>query len=293
MSNPIHILYFILITLFWSGSFIAIHVAVQNFPPFFSAFLRSLIAMIFMGAYLLLRKRRIRFSKNSLYSMGAGLFTMGIAWLFLFWGELNVNPAIAAILNSTVPIFIVLLTPLLTPKDRLSWNERLGVFLGFMGILIIFAPDISLKANLYLYGLLAVLMMAFCYAIGVLWTRRIVHKTGNAINVFYQAFGSALFLGAVSLIFELPHQTLHWSWSGIAAIGYLGIFSSAIALLLFFHLIREIGSVTAAATTYCIPLIAILLDVVFLKKWILWNQALGASVILCSVFLINRHRQKL
>lgn len=288
MSNPRHILYFILMSLFWGGSFLAIAIAVQHFPPFFAAFIRSFIAMSAIAIYLFWKRGKIQRPKVWLQSFGSGLFIMGIAWIFLFWGEKYVSPALAAILNGTVPIFTTLLFPLLTPQDKLSWNKWAGVLMGFLGIVVIFAPEFSFGMSLHLKGLLAVLMMAVCYAIGTLWTRRLSNRVSNSTNLFYQCLGSATILLIASAIFELPYQSLHWSGKALLALTYLGLFSSALSLLLFFVLVKEIGSVQASAVTYCPPLVAILLDVIFLKKWITWNQAIGAVIILGAVFLIHK-----
>ena len=290
MSNPIHIFHFVLISLFWGCSFFAIGIAVQHYPPFFAAFLRSFVGMALMTIYLLWRRGKIQKPKTWLQSFGAGFFTMGLAWVFLFWGEKHVSPALAAVLNATVPIFVTILSPLMTPEDRLSWNKWAGVLIGFLGVAIIFAPEISWNFSVYLEGLIAIILMAICYAIGVLWTRRIAKRTGNAINLFYQCLGSSLFLLVISIIFESP-QSLQWSWPGALSILYLGIFSTAIAWLLFFRLIKEVGSVEASATTLCVPLVAIFLDIFFLKKWLKWNQGVGAIVILAAVFIIH-WRQK-
>ncbi|MDP2600160.1 MAG: DMT family transporter, partial [Deltaproteobacteria bacterium] len=231
-----HIFYFTLISLFWGGSFLAIGMAVDHFPPAFSAFLRSVIGMTGILFYLFWKKKSLR-SAVWLQSMGCGLFTMGIAWIFVFWGEKYVAPALACVLNAAVPIFAVLLIPLMTPNDRLTRNKILGVLIGFVGVLLIFQPGLSSGMTLETKGLAAVLMMSLCYAIGVLWTRRISQRISGAVILFYQCLGSALALFCFTLVFELPYQPLRWSLEGFLAVLYLGIFSTAIAWVLFFKIL--------------------------------------------------------
>ncbi|MBI4223684.1 MAG: DMT family transporter [Deltaproteobacteria bacterium] len=288
MSNPLHIISFLLIALFWGGSFFSIGVAVKHWPPFFCAFLRVFSAFLLIAIYLLLKRKRIERPAVWLQAMGTGAFLMGIPWLFLFWGEKHVQPALAAILNSTVPIFTVLLTPLLTPSDKLSWNKWAGVWLGFAGVAVIFFPGISTDLSWHLLGLGAILIMAICYAIGLLWMRRISRRIGNASSLFYQALSGSLILGLATLFFELPGQALSFSWPPLLAALYLGVFSTAAAWLLFFGLVRDVGSVQAAAVTLLVPLVAILLDFFFWEKFIHLYQAFGAVVILLAVFLINK-----
>lgn len=294
MSNPLHIFFFTLIVLFWGGSFLAIGVAVQHLPPFYSAFLRILICLVSMTVYLLFKEKRIERPKVWLQSMGSGLFLMGFPWLFLFWGEKFVAPALAAIINGTVPIFTTLLMPLITPSDKWTWKKWIGILSGFGGILWIFTPEISGTFTPQLQGLLAIVMMAICYAIGVLWTRRIANRVRNSVNLFYQSLGGLLPTLAATLLFEIPHHPLIWNPHAYLAILYLGLFSTTIAWLFFFQLIKEVGSLQASATTYCIPLVAILLDIIYFGKWIEWNQGLGVVIILIGVFLIHRplHQRK-
>ncbi len=240
--------------------------------------------------FYLLLKRRSFYSKVWLQSMGAGVFTMGIAWVFVFWGEKFVAPALACVLNAAVPIFSVLLIPLMTPHDKLTRNKILGVLIGFAGVVLIFWPELIVGITPELKGLASILMMSLSYAIGVLWTRRFVHRTHNAINIFYQCFGSAIILLLFTLFFERPHTSLQWSWTGFAAIFYLGFFSTAIAWLLFFKLLKEVGTLQTTAVTYCMPLVAILLDFFVLHKVMLPIQTLGTVIILCGVFLINKRK---
>ena len=133
MSNPMNIIRFILLVLFWGGSFFGIGIAVRHLPPFFAAFVRVFICFLIMLTYLLAKERKIERPKVWLQSMGTGFFSMGISWVFLFWGEQHVTPAMAAILNGTVPIFATIFMPLITPQERPGWNKWAGVFVGFAG----------------------------------------------------------------------------------------------------------------------------------------------------------------
>ena len=287
MSNPTRIFYFVLTAFFWGCSYLAIGIAIRHTPPFFAAFLRSVVAMTLVAVYLLWRYKKIGLPKLWKQSMTSGLFVMGIAWIFLFWGEKFVTPAMAAILNSTVPIFATILLPFLVPDEKLSRNKVTGVLIGFGGVVLIFWPELSWTVSPELKGLLAVTMMALCYSIGVLWTRRIANRVSNATNLFYQCLGSAIILFLFSAIFELPHQPVPWSWPAMTAIFYLGTCSTAIAWLMFFRLMKDIGSVQATSVTYLIPIVAIVVDHFFWDKGLAWNQLCGALVILSAVFLIN------
>lgn len=290
MKSPvIYYIYLGLIAAFWGGSFLAIHCAIQEYPPYFSAFLRIFFCLIFLGIYFLVWSKKNLITKYWISAVVSGLFIMGFPWACLFWGEQYVAPALAGILNSTVPIFVVVFSPLITPLDKISWTKKLGIFVGFIGVAIIFGPDIHGGLNIYFLGLFAVLMMAVFYAIGVLWTRRLTVHIENSVILLYQSIGAAVFLFLLSMTFE-PMPT-HFSLKPLLAILYLGICSTALAWLMFYQIVKHKGSVLASTATLCVPLVAILLDVIFLNKFITLYQALGASLILIGMVSINRREK--
>lgn len=294
MSNPIHTIAFLLITFFWGGSFLGIKIAVGALPPFYCAFLRVFTAFAIVLVYLLVKEKKIERPAVWLPAMVSGFFSMGISWVFLFWGETQIPSGLAAILNGTTPFFTAIFLPWILPQDKLTWKKMIGVALGFLGVLIIFAPEISLDFSNQLKGMIAILLMAACYGISVTMIRKISRRIRNLHSLFYQSLGGMLILLPATLFFEMPLQPdLFPAWKPYFAILYLGIFSTALAWLLFFKLVKECGSIQATATTYCIPLVAILLDVIWWKKWVEWHQAAGAAVILAAVFLIHSREKSL
>ena len=293
MSNPMHYVAFFLVSLFWGCSFFAIGVAVQHYPPVFAAFLRVLIAHFFITSYLLLKNGKIEKSPYWKQLVGTGLFLMGIPWIFLFWGEKHITPALASILNATVPIFTIILSPLITPNVKQGKNQWLGVLLGFLGILVIFLPQINHHVAREIKGMLALVIMAFCYAIGILWLKRLSHHVRNSVSLYYQSLAGLIFLLLYFLFMEAPHSTITWSLPGFLAIFYLGFFSTFISWLLFFKLQKEIGTLQAAANSYCIPLFALTIDYFFWQKWVTPEQIAGVVIIFLGIFLINKRTRQI
>lgn len=289
MTRFTFVIYFTLTTLFWGGSFLGIRYAIEGFAPNVAAFLRVFTGFVFLLIVFLFQKRKKLKHKLWLQAMGIGVFSMGIPWVLLFWGEKHVAPALAAVINSAVPLFVTIFSPIVTPEDKLSPNKWIGVSIGFIGVWVIFHPQVTMgQWTNYIQGMLAIVFMAVSYAIGILWTRRISTQMANDINLFYQLIGGGLFLLTMSFVgegtFVLPGFTIN----SIYAILYLGILSTALALLMFYQIIKKVGSIQASAVTYLIPLVAIILDLIFLDKSLQLNQALGACLILGALLLINR-----
>ena len=238
MSQARFLVYFCLTTLFWGGSFLGIHYSLESFSPLFAAFLRIFAAFCFISVYLLFKKDRPPLFTNTWrISMLLGILGMVIPWIFLFWAEKFVPPAIAAIINSTVPIFVALMIPLVTPKDKLTTSKIIGVLLSFLGIFVIFYPAVSASEwTNHLAGLVALIFMSISYALGIIITRRYADRLNNETNIFHQLISGGIIMLIISLIFggELMHDV---SLRSVLSVSYLGIFSTGLALIFFFEMI--------------------------------------------------------
>jgi len=282
-------MFFALIAIFWGGSFLAVRESVEVFPPFFAAAMRVGIATFIMMVLMVYRNgdrvpRDIRLSM-----LANGLFTLGFPWALLFWGEQYIAPAMAGIINATTPLFTVVIATLVVRREKSAWNKWLGVVLGFFGVLIIFAPKISAGAGSDIKGMLAIVGMAISYGVGIVWLKSLAHRVAPFNAFFYQGLGALVFLIPLSLITEWSGLVnAHWgAQSGWISILYLGIFSTALAQLMFFVIIRDLGAVAASAVTYVPPIIAIILDRLVYGHFVSLNAIIGAAVILVGVRLVH------
>jgi drug/metabolite transporter (DMT)-like permease len=285
-----HIFGFALLAILWGGSFLAIRFSIDNFPPFAAASLRVATATALMFFYMRLQKAALPKDASLVWQLlGVGFFTLGLPWALLFWGERFVSPAMGSILNSTTPLFVVIVAALFTSQESVRWNKWLGVAVGFAGVIVIFGPKIVLGQGQSFFGMLAIVGMAVCYAIGIVWLKSLAHKTSASVAFFLQGVGALLFLLPLSFLSEWSamHQSNWSSINGWVAVMYLGVFSTAIAQLIFFVLLRELGSVKASAVTYFIPIVAVILDWLVFGKFLSISSLVGAVVVLVGVRLIH------
>lgn len=293
-----YLIYFLLAS-FWGGSYTAIKFAVLQAPPFFSAMLRVGIAQICLVLFMLVGRTSIRLPKNMYWKIWLiGLFPLGIPFAFLFWGERYISPGLAGILCATMPIWALILSLIFTRSStNFSINKLLGLLIGLLGVCIIFWPMLNFKGyEKEIIGSIATLFMALSYAIGALLNQRVLGKQIPFFaNIFHQNLSSFIFLLALSACFESwPSKELLFSSSQvwIASI-YLGLFSTAIAWLIYFHLIREWGAIRAASVTYVAPILAILWDYVFFHNYPRTSEILGVMIILVGVILIQISKKQI
>ena len=121
----------------WGASYLFIKVAVRDFPPAAMIEIRLAGAGILLAGFLVLTLgRRAAFAE--LKAAGWAGFAIGIVngaipFTLIAWGEQHIDSGIAAVANSTVPIFNALLVPWLLPTERLSRRRLVGVLIGFAG----------------------------------------------------------------------------------------------------------------------------------------------------------------
>jgi drug/metabolite transporter (DMT)-like permease len=300
MTNKnINYLWFFLLASFWGGSFVAIKEAVNTVPPFFSAMLRVGLALFFLILILCLLKKNVSVPFAVRWRIWImGLFSQGIPFFFLFWGEQYISSGLAGILNGTVPIWTLLFS-LISPKTRnFSLAKSLGLLTGLLGISIIFWPSLSFNnTQHYFLGTVSVLLMAISYSIGNLLNQRMLSghiKLDFYANIYHQHWASLAFLTLTSLCFEnWPNKTLllHAPLLWTASI-YMGLFSTALAWIIYYHLIREWDAVRASVVMYVVPIMAILWDYVFFHNHPLWTENLGVIIILLGIILIQLPRNK-
>lgn len=289
-------LLFILLAIFWGGSFLAIQNTIEIIPSFTSAFYRVFFSTIFIFIFFhkdLFSLKKIP-SKEIIISALTGLCAVGIPFGLLFWGEKYVSPSVAAIINGTVPLWTLLFSvTVFGDKTILNFTKKLGVILGIIGLFFIFYPKLILKNEaLELYGLLAIFFMAISYAIGINLNRKIQitnKHLSNRQNLIVQQFSSAVFLLLSCLVIDgVPNLNLLTNKIVAGSIFYLSFFSTALAFIIFYRLIRTLGSVKAASVTYFVPAVALILDNLIFKRSLLMNEYIGSVIVFVSIYFLQR-----
>jgi drug/metabolite transporter (DMT)-like permease len=292
--KTIDVVLFGLLAAFWGGSFVAIKFAVQVFPSTFSAMLRVGLALIVLGTLFFYQKRDLSVPLPTRRRMWlAGLFAQGLPFALLFWGEKRISPGLAGIINGTVPIWTFVFGLLAGNGESFTKRKTAGLLLGFAGIAIICSPLLTFGGTRgEIAGTAAVFLMAVCYGIGTLLTRSLLSGAAKAdfrANVFHQNAASLAFLFALSLFAEPwpSARVVLASPAAVVSIVYLGVFSTAIAFLIYFHLIREWGAVRASAVTYVAPIIAVFWDYVFFRNVPDRFEIVGVVLVLSGVVLLH------
>ncbi len=285
---------FYLLGLFWGSSFVGIHILVNQIPPFFTAAVRMGIALLALLVIFKLQGKAIHLPRKERWGVWtAGLITLGIPFSLLFWAEQRISAGLGGIMNGTTPLFTVLFLIIGGMQARRpSWKVFVGLAVGFIGILVIFAPRFQLQEKSEdLTGAAAALLMAICYALSNVLNVRLMGE-GKKLDlrtvVFHQHASSWVYLIVISLLFE-PFPSVHAlaKIEVVSAFLYLGVISSAFAMLIHFHLIRSMGAIKTSAVAYVVPVSALLLDYWVIGHQPSWFSIVGIALIFTGLFLLR------
>jgi len=192
------ILAFLAIYVIWGSTFLAIRYAVESIPPLFTAATRHLVAGSILLAWALWKGER-----PTRQGWRAGII-LGFLFFFvshglLHWAELSVPSGVAALVIAIEPAIVALLLPLLKlgPRPRgITWA---GLALGAASVALLFRPDVS-AAPEALTGLLAVLVSAIAWSIGIVYSRKLQPPDGSTLNAALPLLCGSLMLLAGGLL---------------------------------------------------------------------------------------------
>lgn len=293
--HKFNVLLFLLLACLWSGSFIGIKEVVNVWPPLFGAAVRVGIALISFVVLMLVMRKKVRVEREIRWKLWIiGVFAQGLPFTFLFWGERFVSPGLAGILNGTVPIWTFVFALIFMPQlTQYSLLKTLGLLIGMVGIIVIFWPLLTFEYSLNMVlGAGAILIMAMSYATGNLLNQYLFKgglKVDFLANIFHQHCGSLTFLILVSLIFEKwPNvHYLQQSYSPWLACLYLGICATALAFVLYYHLIRVWDAIRASSVLYIVPVLTLVWDYLFFGNSPQNSEIFGVAAILLGVVFIQ------
>jgi drug/metabolite transporter (DMT)-like permease len=279
INTPFELLLLLVLATLWGASYSFIRVGVETIPPVTFIAARTLIA----GALLVAIAR----------ARGIGLPRDGTTWRhFLFqvclisvvpftliaWAEKTVDAGLATILNSTSPIFVFLLTALITRHEPVTVRKLFGVVAGITGIGLIVGVEALGGLGHELVAQLAIVAATICYAGAAIFGKRF-----KGLDPLLPAAGSMLCGAAVlipaSLVLERPWTIVPSTDSILALLG-LSVFSTALAFTIYFRLLHTLGSIGTTSQAYLRVPIGVGIGAVFLGES-LAPSALGG--LLCVI----------
>ena len=269
--------------LIWGGTYLAMRVALEGFPPFLMAGIRFLLAGGIL--YLVLRFRGTPVPSRSQW-IGAAL----VGALLLVGGnggvvfaEQWVASGLAALGIAAVPLWTALFAGLWGRwPSRLEW---LGLVMGFAGVVFLNLEN-GLRASPI--GAIALIIAPMCWGLGSAWSSRLSLPSGLMSSAAQMLSGGVLLLivslGLGERMHSLPTQRPLW------AMLFLVLFGSLVAFSAYGYLLRRVRPALATSYAYVNPVVAVALGVGLAGEHITSIGLLAMLVILAGVALVSLGR---
>ena len=286
---------FALLGLIWGSSFLWIKIAVAEVGPFTLVALRLFFGLLGLSVIVLLRRQLIpRERKILLAFLFLAVFSTALPFVLISWSETQIDSAMAAILNGTVPLFTIVIAHFWLQDEKITAQRLAGLIVGFIGVLVLVTRDLGPSFRLLgtMAGQLAMLAAAASYAFAATFTRRNLHDQPALIQAFMVVLFADALLWIIAPITEAPFQlpSLPITW---LALLWLGLLGSCVAYLLFFFLINTWGPTRASLVTYTFPVVGLILGVIFLNEAIDGRLIFGTALIVAGIGVVNIRSRKI
>ena len=281
----------VILSLIWGTSFLFIKVLVNDFGPWGVVFWRSFFGALTLLLILFLRKEKQKWDDLPWLSIIlVGILNNVLPWGLIALSETKISSSMASVVNATTPIWTILIGFLIF-SNKLRKMQWLGIFIGFIGILILLNLNIKQLLSENLLGVGTMIGATICYGFGTQLSKRYLKDLSIT---FISA--STLFVAAVTSFFMM----LVVNPEAIAAIVSvkvilyligLGVFGSGFAYLFFYYMVKEGSPEFAALVTYLVPVSAMLWGKLLLGEVISINMLIGLVFIFSGVYLSSYKRK--
>jgi drug/metabolite transporter (DMT)-like permease len=274
-----------LVAFVWGASYLFIKVAVGALDPFVTSSGRMLLGGIALSCVLCARigVQRAVAEMRALFWPGVvlGLTNAALPWTLISWGETHVDSGVAAIANSTVPIFVVLLAIRFMPSQRVGPGQLSGILVGLTGVAVLTGVHPH-GGWLAVAGTGAVVASSLSYAVAGLYGKaRVMSDSALVLTT-----NAVLLGGVMALPFALARLPSHMpGWKPIASVVALGLGATAFAQPLYYLMLRHHGASRASLVTYLLPPVALFYGAVLLDEKLTWPKLAGLALILAGVAL--------
>ncbi|MFB7517325.1 DMT family transporter [Streptomyces sp. NPDC056144] len=279
------------LSLVWGFSFLFIKVGTEGFAPLQVTFGRLLFGTAVLAVAIAVKRDRLPRGARVWAHLTVAAFLLNALPFALFaYAELTIPSTLAGICNATTPLWGMLLSLVALSEDRPTRIRAAGLGLGFVGVLTVLGAWQGFS-GLDVTGTALALLASFSYAVGWIYVRRTLSRSGTShLALAGSQVGLAtLQLAVVTPLFTtVPHSVPLLPLLSVVTLGALG---TGCAMLLQYGLVAEIGPTTAAMVTYFIPVIAAAAGVALLGERLAWNTPVGAVVVLAGAALTQTTRR--
>jgi drug/metabolite transporter (DMT)-like permease len=263
----------------WGVPYLMIRVAVRELAPVTLVFGRTAIGALLLAPVALLRSELRPLLARWRPLLAYTAIEVAIPWVLLARAETKLSSSLTGLLIAGVPLVGAVVVTLTGEREQQGSRRWVGLLVGMAGVAAIVGLNLGAVDTV---AVVEIALVAVCYAIGPIILSRSLAGL-PALDVV----AASLVLSAVVYA---PLAAARWPSalpSGRVLLSVLGlaVLCTAIAFLLFFALIAEVGPVRATVITYVNPAVAAVLGVSVLGEHVTWGMGVGFALVLTGCVL--------
>ncbi len=286
-------LVWLLLCCIWGSTWLFIKLGLRDLPPLTFAGIRFVIAALIL--FSLIAVRRVPFpdkARDWLLLAICGILSFTLNYGLVFWGEQYISSGLAALLQSTLPAFGLIIAHFYLPGERMTLPRIAGVLLGVLGVGVIFSNQLQVSGPRALWGSAALVGSAFCAA----YANVLVKTYGLNLQPTMLAGGQMLFGLVPLLLIGIPLEgnplNYHWTPVAVFSLFYLAIVGTVIAFVLYYWLMQNMDVTKTMLIALVTPVTAVILGMLVLKEEMHWRTLIGGAMIISGIGLIVAQRAR-
>lgn len=283
-----YLLLLILLALCWGPSFFFIKVALTQIPIFSIVCIRLAVGGLLVLLIIQLQKKHF-FKWLPMWRSFViiALLANVIPLTLITYSETLISSSLAGIINSSPPIFTVILAHYFLDHEKISLSKIIGMSIAFMGIALIFLPSLLGEESSNILGVIYVLIASISSAGGMVFARKRLSNLPNLIAPTYQMLLGSLILLPLMLgvdkIYSLPIPSL----PVLSCLLGLSVLGTMLAYVIYYYLVTHVSATYLSTSSLLFPLISTFLGVVVLKESLSPLAYVGSGFILLGLVITN------
>ena len=281
------ILVWLLLCCIWGSTWLFIKLGLEDLPPFTFAGIRFVIAVAILATIVGLRRLTLpKTSRDWLLLFVSGVLAFCVNYGLLFWGEQYISSGLAAVLQSTIPAFGLVIAHFYLPGEQMTPAKIIGIVLGVIGVAVIFSNQLDVAGSMAVAGCAALTVSSM----GAAYSNVLVKAYGKHLDPAILA-GGQMFFGLIPLLLiGIPWEgnPLNFNWTPMAVVSliYLAVVGSVVAFLLYYWLVQNMDVTKTMLIALVTPVVAVTLGMLVLDEQLHGRTLLGGLMIISGIAII-------
>jgi len=294
-----------LVIVIWAFNFIAVKIGLRSLSAATLASFRVVLAGAVMLPFYRFCSRLPAFAETA--ESRRRKFTGRDLWTFLYMGFFGVvmnqvcftvglrytSVSHAAVIVGMGPIYTLILA-VLFHVEKATWRKATGTAIAFGGVAVLASENGISPHSPSVLGDAITMTGSIGFAMYVVLRKRLGgHYDALTLKAFSHYAGAVIVLPVAVYRAVLLGSAEQWraiAWTGWAALLYMAVFSSAVAYVFYFWVLRYLEASQLSAFTYLLPVVATILGIVWIGEKGSWGQVLGGVLALSGVYWIESGR---